>query len=129
MCSTGIGLLSIRKDGFVSATDSGMAEAGWLTTKPLALPRCGSSQTVQLLLNVDASISGGVRAELRDPQTGLPLPGRALADADQLKGSFISHPASWGRGKEASVPAKAGSVVVHLELEVTSLYSLQFACK
>ena len=48
-----------------------------------------------LQLNVQTSVAGLLYVELQSATTGQPLPGRALADAQGIRGNFFSKTVSW----------------------------------
>ena len=70
------------------------------------------------------SAAGSVRVELRD-EAGRPVPGRSLAEADEIVGDTIAQRVTW-RG-DGDVAAWAGRPVrLHLAMRETDLYSLCF---
>jgi hypothetical protein len=133
--NSGIGLMTLRMDGWVSA-DAGYIFRGTapkstlpqLTTTPLELPRCPASNRVMLKVNLQTSVVGYLLVELRDPVTGDALAGFSLADADALRGSFISHVYTWQHGVASDIPASNGTIVVNVAMSDASLYALSFVC-
>lgn len=107
---------TIRLDGFVSL--HAPLAGGELTTKPLKFT--GG----RLSLNYATSAAGSLRIEIQDA-AGKPLPGFALADADELFGDSCDQSATWK--DSADVSSLAGKVVrLRLVLRDGDLYSLQF---
>ncbi|MBM3501886.1 MAG: hypothetical protein FJX74_24800 [Armatimonadetes bacterium] len=108
---------TLRIDGFVSA--QAPLSGGEVLTRPLTF--AGR----RLVLNVATSAAGSLRVELQNPD-GLPVPGYALADCDEVFGDFLERPVSW-RG-QTDLAALAGQPVrVRFELRDADLYALQFA--
>jgi hypothetical protein len=107
---------TLRTDGFVSLR-AGFT-GGTMTTKPFTF------DGAELSLNVATSAAGSARVELRD-ETGRPLPGRSLAEADVIVGDTIHQRVTW-RG-DGDVSALAGRPVrLHIVLREADLYSLAF---
>ena len=75
-------------------------------------------------MNVATSAGGSVRVELRDEE-GIPVPGRALAEADEIVGDAIDRRVTW-QG-DGDVSAWAGRPVrLHVAMREADLYSLAF---
>ena len=97
----GIYAYTLRRDGFGSVLGGyggtpAEPQHGEITTVPIALPACNSSHDdLQLRLNLVSSVSGAVRAELRDVE-GAPLPGYELAASDAIRGNFVDRTVGWG---------------------------------
>jgi hypothetical protein len=107
---------TLRTDGFISI-HAGYA-GGTLTTRPFTFTG------EELTLNVATSAAGSVRVELQD-ETGRPLPGRALADADEIASDSLDQRVTW-KG-DSDVSALAGRPVrLRLALREADLYSLVF---
>lgn len=107
---------TLRTDGFVSLR-AGYA-AGTVTTRPLTY------SGRELSLNVATSAGGSVRVELQD-EGGVPLPGRSLAQSDEIVGDTIDRRVTW-QG-DGDVSAWAGKPVrIHLALREADLYSFVF---
>jgi hypothetical protein len=107
---------TVRLDGFVSL-HAGLA-GGELTTKQLTF--AGN----RLSLNYATSAAGSLRVEIQDA-AGNPIPGFALADADELFGDTVDQTAAW-RGV-ADVSRLAGQVVrLRFVLHDGDLFAYQF---
>ena len=107
---------TLRIDGFVSL--HAPLAGGELITKPLVF----KGDTLEL--NYSTGIAGGLRVELQD-EAGQPLPGFALADAEELYGDSLAQRALWKNGKSPS--AFSGKPVrVRFALKDGDLYSFQF---
>jgi hypothetical protein len=107
---------SMRLDGFVSVRAP--YEGGRMTTRPFIF--AGE----KLLLNFSTSAAGSIRVEIQDAD-GTPIPGYSAAEARELIGNYIEHPASWKKG--ADVSALAGRPIrLHFMMKDADLYSLQF---
>ena len=79
-----------------------------------------------LELNVQTSVAGLVFVELQD-ETGLPLPGRELANARGVRGNFVRKTVSWVRG--SSLSALAGKkVLLRAAMTDAKVYSASFRC-
>ena len=107
---------TIRLDGFVSA--HAPYSGGEIVTKPLTFT--GKA----LSLNYATSAAGSVKIELQDA-AGNPLPGFALADAEELFGDSVDQTVSWTGG--ADVSSLAGKTVrLRFVLKDADVYSYQF---
>ena len=107
---------SMRLDGFVSVCAP--YEGGRMTTRPFTF--AGE----KLSLNFSTSAAGSIRVEIQDAD-GTPIPGYSAAEARDLIGNYIEHPASWKKG--ADVSALAGKPIrLHFMMKDADLYSLQF---
>jgi hypothetical protein len=108
---------SLRLDGFASV--NAPFSGGELVTKVLTFT--GG----QLVINYATSSIGSVRVEVQD-EAGRPLPGYALADADEIVGDEIARTVTW-RGA-ADVSALAGRPVrLRFVMKDADLYSLRFS--
>lgn len=110
--STGIGLATIRREGFVSMF--GPPGGGVVCTKKLLWP--GGS----LFVNVDASAGEmrvGVSDELRNP-----FPGFGFADGASYKGDSVSHEVTWQGRSLGEFKGK----VVRLEFHLTNAHLYTF---
>ena len=106
----------MRLDGFVSA-DFDYA-GGTVITPPLRFT--GS----RLELNLDTGAGGVGRVEILD-ESGAPIPGFTLREADQLNANNVRTLVTW-RGK-SEVSALAGKTVrLHLKMRSAKLYAFQF---
>jgi hypothetical protein len=107
---------TIRLDGFVSLY-AGLA-GGELTTKPLTF------SGGRLSLNYATSAAGSLRVEIQDA-AGNPIPGYALADADELFGDTVDQTASWNGA--ADVSRLAGQPVrLRMKLADGDVFAYQF---
>lgn len=106
----------MRLDGFVSADFDYVG--GTLLTPPLRF--AGS----RLELNLDTGAGGVGRVEVLD-ESGDPIPGFTLPEADQLNGNNVRTLASW-RG-QSDLSALAGRTVrLHFRMRSAKLYAFQF---
>jgi hypothetical protein len=107
---------SLRLDGFASV--SAPYAGGSMTTKPLVFTG------TRLSLNFATSAAGSIRLEIQDTN-GTPIPGYSAAEAQELIGNYIEHPASWRGGTD--VGTLAGKPVrLHFIMKDADLYSIQF---
>ncbi len=107
---------SLRLDGFASV--NAPFTGGEVLTKPLTF-RGG-----RLVINFSTSSIGHVRIELQD-EAGRPLPGFALADADEIVGDATRRTVTWKGSPDVS--ALAGKVVrLRFVLKDADLYSIRF---
>lgn len=107
---------TLRLDGFVSV--QAPLAGGELITRPLTF--AGG----QLELNYSTSVAGGLRVEVQDP-AGAPLPGLALADAEELYGDSLNQRALWKQGGDVSQLA-GKPVRLRFVLKDADLYSFRF---
>lgn len=132
---------ALRREGFAGLRSPPTLDgygAAELATVPLAVPSprdaCPSPRhELWLLLNVQASVAGGVRVALLAPAAAsAPLPGRALADAAPFVGDAVRAPATWrdeGGGLVRDLAPFAGSqVVVQVELLHATLWAWEVQC-
>jgi len=107
---------TLRLDGFVSA--HAPYAGGELVTKPLRF--AGD----RLHLNYATSAAGSVRVEIQD-ESGTPLPGFALDDAEELFGDSIEQPVLWKGGSDVS-SAAGKAVRLRFVFKDADLYSFHF---
>lgn len=107
----GIGLATLRKDGFASL-DAGAVE-GVITTHPLKHLRG------PLRLNADAR-GGAIKVEVLTAN-GQVRPGYGRDACDAISGDAIDQPVTWGRRKELPVSSEPQSL--RFVLQNASLYS------
>lgn len=106
----------LRADGWISADAD--YEGGWLMTPPLRF--AGS----RLELNLDTGAGGVAEVEILE-ESGKPVPGFSLHEADELNGNNVRLPVSW-RGR-SDVSALAGKPVrLRMRLRSAKLYAFQF---
>ena len=140
--NSGIEALVIRRDGWVSVTGAynfpqradhslDLERLPQFTTIPLELPgasACQATEELVLALNVVTGMVGLALVELQDAG-GAALAGFSLADADAVKGSYISKAVTWGHGKRRSLGAHAGRALrLRVALADAELYSVTFRC-
>ena len=114
--SVGIGLATIRRDGFISLS-AGTGEA-FVTTKPIQFR--GSRLTV----NMASSARGHLRVEIQD-ETGQPLPGFSLTDSIMLNGDHLVVTVQWKQGADVSRVALR-PVRLRLAMKESDLFAMQF---
>jgi hypothetical protein len=106
----------LRTDGFASL--HAPFEGGEATTR--ALRFSGS----ELVLNFSTGAAGGVRVEILDAD-GKPVPGHALADAEELAGDDLERVARWKPGPDLGT--LSGRVVrLRFVMKDADVYSLRF---
>jgi hypothetical protein len=106
----------LRLDGFISA--DAPYEGGELVTVPLRF------QGERLQLNADTSAGGAIRVQLED-ESGDPLAGYDMSQADEVNGNSVRHIVSWGG--RPHVGELAGRVVrLRFLMNGCKLYSFQF---
>lgn len=112
----GIGLATIRRDGFYSL-QAGAAQ-GALTTKTFLF------QGQRLELNYAAAVSGSVRVELQDAD-GKPIPGFRLSECSRLVGDELAQVVHWSHGSDLSSLADH-PVRLHIHVQDADLFAFQF---
>jgi hypothetical protein len=105
-----------RLDGFISADAA--YHGGELITPPLVF--AGTF----LRLNMDTSAGGSARVEVQD-ESGHPLRGYSLKDADQLNGNSTRMQVSWGAKSDLGSVA-ARPVKLRFVMRSCKLYAFQF---
>lgn len=109
----GVGLATIRADGFVSVNAGD--EKGLLVTRPVTL--CGKS----LFVNAAVGAGGHVKVELRDGP-GKPIADYALAQCTPITADAVRIPVAWGDRKTID-PAAGQNLKLAFELKNARLYS------
>lgn len=113
---TAVSRAILRLDGFVSA--QARYEGGWILTPPMTFR--GS----KLELNLDAGAGGSARVELLE-ESGKPIPGFSLFEADELTGDSVRKTVSWGgRTDVSSLSGKP--VRMRIRMRAAHLYAFQF---
>lgn len=107
---------TIRIDGFVSI--HAPQEGGVAVTKPLIFTGR------RLSLNFSTSAGGSIRVELEEPD-GRPIPGRSLAECDELFGDTLDRTVTWADHSDVA-PYSGRPVRLRLTLVDADLYSLKF---
>ena len=137
--NTGIRLLTLRKDGFVSVDAPYEFKGGANNTlypnlvtvnvRVPALP-CPLGHHVALAVNFVTSVAGFVAVGVQDAESGgAEAAGFGLADANRLKGNAVAATASWGSSGSSSMDAFVGKeVAFRVAMADSSLYSLDFQC-
>ena len=133
--NTGIRLLHLRKDGFVSVDApydfSGGANNSrypHLVTVDVTVPAlpCPKGLVVSAAVNMKTSVAGFVAVGIE--KDGVEVAGFGLADANRLKGNAVAAKATWGSG-HASLNSLVGQQVsFRVAMADSSLYSLDFMC-
>ena len=112
----GIGIVSQRLDGFISADAD--HRGGYLRTPPLVF------NGNYLRLNIDTGSMGTAFVEIQDAD-GQPLPGFSMSDCQEIGGNFIDQRVYWKGGSDVS--ALTGRVVrLRVNLKRAKLYAFQF---
>ena len=133
--NTGIQVLRLRRDGFVSVDSpynfSGGANNSLyphlLTTELTVHADCPAPQQVALAVNMVTSVAGFVAVGI--VQNGQELAGYSLAEADRLKGNAISATATWSYGRNYALSAFSGQdIAFKVAMADASLYSLTLTC-
>lgn len=106
----------MRLDGFVAAEAD--YEGGMLLTPPIQFT--GS----RLELNLDTGAGGVARVEILQ-ESGKPIPGFTMPEADELNGNSVRMTASWaGRSDVSALAGK--SVRLRIKMRSVRLYAFQF---
>lgn len=108
--------LVFRTDGLVSV--SAPYAGGELLTKPLRF------SGKELALNVATSAAGSVWVEVQDA-AGLPIPGYARQDCDEIIGDDIARAVSW-KGATDLTALSGKSIRLRFILKDADLYAIQF---
>ena len=113
----GVGLATLRLDGFASLQASGEL-AGTVTTRPLQV------QGNDLIVNADCRADGWLKAERLDA-TGNVLPGFSLADCRPVRGDSLRHKITW-RGDNTLPTGIPETIRVRFTMKNVDLYSFRF---
>lgn len=82
---------------------------------------------LEVRLNFFTSVVGSVYVELQN-ESSHAIPGYSLAEADPLRGNFISKTATWREGS-SSISSLAGQTVrLRLAMVDTSLFAIEVRC-
>ena len=112
----GIGLATIRRDGFISINSG--TNGGTFTTRPL---KCDGNR---LTINAATTATGSVRVEIQNA-AGQPRPGFTLADCTPLAGDSLSGTISWKN--KSDISSFAGQAVrLRFALKDADVYSFRF---
>ena len=106
----------LRLDGLASIHAPAAGGEAW--TRPVRF--AGS----RLVVNFATSAGGGVRVELQE-ESGRPVPGYSLAEADELIGDEIERTVTW-KGRSDVGALKAMGVRVRFVMQDSDLYSMRF---
>jgi len=112
----GIGLATIRLDGFVSQ------DVSWAGGELLTVPLTFRGTALQI--NVDANAGGRFKVELRD-RRNRPIPGFTLRDADRLWGNDVAKTVTWCGESDLS-KLKGKPVRLRFVGKGFKLYAFQF---
>ncbi len=110
----GVGLATLRKDGFASL-DAGV-EGGSVTTRKLA------GATGALHVNCTTAADGSVRVEVQDAN-GDVVPGYAESDCTPLQGDLLDSAVVWG--PRTILPAGVSPLRLRFALQNASIYSFR----
>ncbi|HJN08656.1 MAG TPA: hypothetical protein QF564_08180 [Pirellulaceae bacterium] len=120
----GIGLATIRRDGFVSLNAG--AQRASITTKPVQF------QGNRLAINAVTAPTGSARVEIQNaagqPFSGFTLADNTAEDRYEISGDKIRHTVRWKTGDDVSQFA-GKPVRLRIELKDADLYSIQFTTK
>lgn len=115
--SLGVGLATLRLDGFASLQATGDAP-GTVTTRPLQI------KGDDLFVNADCGADGWLKAERLDA-SGNVLPGFSLADCRPVTGDSLSHRITW-RGANTLPIGMPETIRVRFTVKNVDLYSFRF---
>ena len=111
---SGIGLATLRLDGFVSVQPVSDQKAGTLTTRPFVF----LGDDIQI--NADAS-NGSVRVEILDAN-GKPIDGFSAAECQALRGDQLRHTLRW-KEKQNCRQLKGRPIRLQFYLDQSKLFS------
>lgn len=111
---SGIGLATLRLDGFVSVEPRPDAETGVLTTRPFVF--VGN----EILVNADAR-RGSLRVEVLEAD-GRPIPGFTALDCQPFHGDSLRHPLKW-KGQTDCRQIQGKPIRLRFHLDRSKLYS------
>ncbi len=106
----------MRLDGFVSADAD--YEGGWFLTPPMEFK--GS----RLELNIDTGAGGSARVEILE-ESGKPIAGYSMFDADEINANGVAIAAAWGGRSDVS-PLAGRSIRLRVRMRAAKLYAFQF---
>ena len=93
-----------------------------MQTKLISIPKLGESTS--LSINFATSAAGSIRVELLD-KSGVPIPGFAAADCNEIIGDRIDRLVTW-RGDSNLSSLGGRAVRLRFLMKDADLYSLQF---
>ena len=111
---SGVGLATLRLDGFVSVQPQSDEETGVLTTRPFVF--VGN----EILVNTDAR-RGSLRVEVLDAD-GQPIPGFTDQDCQPFHGNNLRHPLKW-KGQTDCRQIQGKPIRLRFHLQRSKLYS------
>ena len=82
---------------------------------------------LEVRLNLLTSVVGSVFVELQD-ESGVAIPGYSLAEADPLRGNFISKAATWREGTSTISSLAGRTVRFRLAMVDSSLFAIEVRC-
>jgi hypothetical protein len=115
----GLGLATIRLDGFVSA--STFVRQGILITHALA-----SANAHRLELNLRTRNNGFVAVELTDAEDHV-LQGYSRDDSDTFNGDAVAHTVTWKGRPDLPTEARASGIKMRLYSKQADVFSYRFA--
>lgn len=115
--SLGVGLATLRLDGFASLQATGEQE-GTVTTRPLQI------EGDHLFVNADCGADGWLKAELLD-DAGNVLPGFTVADCSPVTGDSLRHRIIW-RGANTLPTDMPETIRIRFTMKNADLYSFRF---
>ena len=111
----GMGLATLRRDGFASLSANGTA-GGSVTTRPLTI--AGG----RLSVNADVRTGGSVRVAVLDGE-GQPLPGLDAAGCRPVTGSGTAQAVTWEEADLAGAVERGAPVRLRFHVENADLYA------
>ena len=108
--------MTLRLDGFSSL--NAPYAGGEMTTKPFTF------EGDELEINYATSAGGSIRVELQD-EAGLPIPGYAAADCNELIGDEIERVVAW-QGRSAVGSLAGNTVRLRYVMKDADVYSFRF---
>jgi hypothetical protein len=133
--NTGLRVLTLRKDGFVSIDAPYYFRGGQnntlyptMVTVDVSVPflECHPNSTLSVSLNFVTSVVGFVAVGIE--QNGFELKGYELEQCNRMKGNSINGTASWGKNTGSVFSLVGERVAFRIALADASLYSVEFTC-
>jgi hypothetical protein len=115
--SLGVGLATLRLDGFASLQTTG-EHPGTMTTRPLQI------KGDDLFVNANCQADGWLKAERLDA-SGNVIPGFSLADCRPVTGDSLRHQITW-RGANTLPTGMPKTIRVRFTMKNGDLYSFRF---
>ena len=108
----GIGMATLRKDGFASLDAS--ATPGTITTKRI------NGASGQLQVNCSVAAGGSLKVEVLNA-SGAVVPGYSAADCDVIQGDHVDQVVTWGA--QTGLPAAVNPIRLRFVMQNASVYS------